>query len=161
MLQKYSRYGILQEFFDYPRKEFYLRELSRMTNLALPSVTNHIRALVDGGLILRQKNGLYPTFKANRDSILFKIYKKTNLMLRLHETGLIDYLNDGLFPNAIILYGSSSKGEDVEESDIDLFIQAKEKKIDVSKYEKLLNRKVHLFFGEIFNNYREPGEYHL
>lgn len=151
MLQEYSRYRILQEFFDYPRKEFYLRGLSRATKIAMPSVTNHMKALVNGGLIIKQKKGLYPTFIANRENDLFKLYKKFNLVQRVNETGLLKAIYDFFVPNAIILYGSASKGEDIEESDIDLFVQAKEKRIDMSKYEKLLKRKIHLFCGENFN----------
>lgn len=151
MLQKYSRYRILEEFFDYPRKEFYIRELSRATKIALPSVTNHLKALVSEGLVTKQKEGLYPNFIADRENDLFKLYKKFNLMHRIHETGLLKEIYDFFVPNAIILYGSASKGEDIEESDVDFFIQAKEKKIDVSKYEKLLKRKIHLFCEENFN----------
>ena len=54
-------------------------------------------------------------------------------------------------PDVIILFGSASKGEDIEESDLDLFIQAPEKKLSLEKYEKLLNRGITLFFEENFS----------
>ena len=54
-------------------------------------------------------------------------------------------------PKKIILFGSSSIGEDIETSDIDIFIQAKEKKLNILKYEKLLNRSITLFFEENFS----------
>lgn len=49
------------------------------------------------------------------------------------------------------MFGSASKGDDLEESDIDLFVQAPEKKIKLAKYEKLLKRKISLFFEENFS----------
>ncbi len=151
MIQKYSRYRILQEFFDFPLKNFQMRELSRRTHITQPSMINHLKALLNEELIIKEKKGIYPTFRANRDNELFKIYKKMDLFLRMHQAGLIDYIYDSCLPNTIILFGSASKGEDIEESDIDLFIQAKEKRLNLEKYEKLLNRRISLFFKEDFS----------
>lgn len=151
MIQKYSRYRILQEFFDFPRKNFQMRELSRRTKIAQPSIINHLKALVSEEFIIKEKKGTYPTFRANRDSELFRVYKKLNLLLRIHQSGLLDYVYDSCVPNAVILFGSASKGEDIEGSDIDLFVQAKEKKLNLTKYEELFNRKIALFFEENFS----------
>lgn len=151
MLQNYSRYKILQEFFDFPTKNFQIRELSRRVKIAQPSVMNHLKFLVLNNLIIKDKKGLYPTYKANLDNELFKVYKKLNLILRVHQTGLVNHIYDSCLPSAIILFGSASKGEDLEESDIDLFIQAKEKRLDLIKYERLLNRRITLFFEENFS----------
>lgn len=151
MLQKYSRYRILQEFFDFPSKNFQMRELSRRTKISQPSVINHLRALVKEKLVVKEKKGIYPTFRANRDDILFRVYKKWNLILRIYQSNLLNHIHDSCLPDVIILFGSASKGEDIEESDIDLFIQAPEKRLDLTKYEKLLNRKIALFFEENFS----------
>lgn len=150
MLQKYSKYRILQEFFDFPRKDFQMREVSRRVRLAQPSVINHLKSLTKEKLIIKEKKGTYPTFKANRDSEIFRVYKKLNLIFRLYQYGLISYIYDSCLPNVIILFGSASKGEDIEESDIDLFVQSPEKKLNILRYEKLLNRKITLFFEENF-----------
>lgn len=151
MLQKYSRYKILQEFFDSPRKDFQMRELSRRTKIAQPSVINHLKALAKEKLIVKEKKGIYPAFKADRDNELFRLYKKLDIIQRIYSSGLINYIYDSCMPNAIILFGSAAKGEDIEESDIDLFVQAKEKKLVLSKYEKTLNRSIVLFFEENFS----------
>jgi predicted nucleotidyltransferase/DNA-binding transcriptional ArsR family regulator len=151
MIEKYSRYRILQEFFDFPRKNFQMREISRNTRISQPSVINHLKVLILENLIIKEKKGIYPTYKANRENELFKTYKKMDFILRIHKIGLVNYINDSCLPNAIILFGSTSKGEDIEESDIDLFIQSPEKKLKLEKYEKSLNRKISLFFEENFS----------
>ena len=151
MLQKYSRYRILQEFFDFPLKDFQMREISRRTGIAQTSVTNHLKSLVSQGFIIKQKKGIYPSFKANRDNELFKLYRKSNIVQRIQEIGLLDYLWDNTSPDAIILFGSASKGDDIESSDIDLFVQAKEKKMSLKEYKKKLNREISLFFEEDFS----------
>lgn len=151
MLQKYSEYRILQEFFDFPRQNFQMREISRRTKISQPSVVNHLKSLLKEGFILKEKKGIYPAYKANRENELFRVYKKSNLLNRLYETRLRDYIYDSCMPDAIILFGSASRGEDIEESDIDLFIQSPQKNLNLSKYERTLNRNINLFFEEKFS----------
>lgn len=146
MLQNYSRYKILQEFFDFPRKNFQMRELSRRVKLAQVSVINHLNALVKEELILKEKKGLYPTFRANGENNEFKILKKQNLIWRIYKSRLIEHMDEKIKPNCIVLFGSTSRGEDTEESDMDLFIQADEIKLNLQKYEKILKRKINLLF---------------
>jgi predicted nucleotidyltransferase len=128
-----------------------MRELSRNTNIAQPSVINHLKSLMKDKLVLKEKSGIYPSYKANRDFEQFKTYKKTDLINKLDESGLIDDIYSSCLPDVIILFGSASKGEDIEESDIDLFVLAPKKKLELSKYEKKLNRKISLFFEESFS----------
>ncbi|MBI2135750.1 nucleotidyltransferase domain-containing protein [Candidatus Woesearchaeota archaeon] len=146
MLQNYSRYRILQEFFDFPRKNFQMRELSRRVKLAQVSVINHLNALLKEGLIIKEDAGIYPSFRANRENDAFKLLKKQNLTLRIYESKLIEYLDDKIKPNCIVLFGSCARGDDTEGSDIDLFIHADEAKLELEKYEKILKRKINLLF---------------
>ena len=141
----------MQEFFKFPRKKFYIRELVRITGIAQPSVINHLKELEKEKLIIKDKTGLYPIHIANRDGEMFKLYKRNDLILNIHQNGLLDYIYDSCLPAVIILFGSASKGEDIEESDIDIFIQSQKKKLALGKYEKILNRKISLFFEEKFN----------
>jgi len=148
MLQNYSRYRILQEFFDFPRKSFQMREISRRVKLAQPSVVNHLKVLQKDGLIVKVEGGIYPAFKANRENEDFKLLKEQNLVWRIHRCKLISLLDEKLKPNCIVLFGSASRGEDTETSDIDMFVQAEEGggELDLKKCEKMLNRKLKLFF---------------
>jgi predicted nucleotidyltransferase len=146
MLQKYSRYRILQEFFDFPRKSFQMREISRRVKLAQPSVVNHLKVLQKDGLIVKVEGGIYPAFKANRENEDFKLLKEQNLVWRIHRCKLISLLDEKLKPNCIVLFGSASRGEDTETSDIDIFVQAEEEELGLERYEKMLNRKLKLFF---------------
>ena len=61
---------------------------------------------------------------------------------------MTNFLWDELSPKAIILYGSFAKGESLEESDIDLFVIGKERKIKLEEFEKKLGRKIHLMFDD-------------
>ena len=136
----------MQQFFDFPRKAFLIRELSRNTKLSVPSVRLHVKALLAEGLIVKDKNGLYPSFRAVRESPLFKLLKAQNVVLMLYQSGVLSVVEKTAYPSCIVLFGSASRGDDTEESDIDFFVQAKRIKLDLSKFEKALNRKINVLY---------------
>lgn len=154
MLQNYNKWKVLEVFFDEPLAEggHQLREISRKVKLAPLSVKNYLMELKSEGLILEKKNRIqgHPTYWANRENELFLLYKKTNTILKLKESGLLDYLYDSCLPQVILLFGSAARGEDTEQSDIDLFLQASPVKLNLTKYEKILKREINLFFEEDF-----------
>ena len=125
-----------------------MRELSRITRIAPPSTANHLKALLKEGFVVKDKKGLYPIFKANRESERYKLYKKANIMLRIADCGLLQYLYDICLPDVIILFGSCSKGEDIENSDIDIYLQCGKKNLDLSGYESALSRKISVFYSK-------------
>ncbi len=146
MLQNYSRYRLLQDFFDFPRKRFQMRELSRRVKLAQVSVISHLKALVKEELIIKEKEGLYPSYRAHREAEHFKLLKKQNMQWRIYQSGLVEYLDQKLKPTCMVLFGSAARGEDTEESDLDLFVQAEERSLNLEKYEVVIRRKINILF---------------
>ncbi|MBI2507662.1 nucleotidyltransferase domain-containing protein [Candidatus Woesearchaeota archaeon] len=72
---------------------------------------------------------------------------------QIYETGLADFLEKEFAGAAIILFGSYSRGEDTINSDIDFaVIGRKDKIIDTTNYEKLLERKININFYISFKN---------
>jgi predicted nucleotidyltransferase len=154
MLQKYNRDKVLEVFFDNPIPEggLSLREISRNSGVPLPSVKNYLEELESEKLVLKKKNRLgNPIYYANRDEEYFLFLKKMNNIKNIHESGVVDYIYYDCGPEAIILFGSASRGEDILESDIDLFVLSKEKMLNLEKFEKKLNRKINVFFKEGLN----------
>ncbi|MFH1249221.1 MAG: nucleotidyltransferase domain-containing protein [archaeon] len=148
MLDKYNRYKLLKLFLDSPTDSFRLREIARLTKISPPSAMNYLKEFENGGLIKKQIKREIPFYTAMRDSSNFVLYQKISIIFELNNGGLIDYLWDKLSPQAIVLYGSFAKGESIENSDIDLFILGKEKKVEIIEFEKKLNKKAHLLFKE-------------
>ena len=156
MLQKDNRYKILRMFFDDPAPKgigFQLREISRKVAVAPPSVKRYLNELEKEQLIIKAKHRIhgYPVYYANRDNEEFKFLKRIDMVIKIKESGLTDYLSENCMPDVIILFGSASKGEDLKESDIDLFVLSSKEKIDLSQFEKKLNRKINIFFSNSFN----------
>jgi predicted nucleotidyltransferase len=147
MLQKCSIWKVAEVFFIEPTQVHYIKEISRKINLAHTSVKNHIKTLLDEGLIEETAKEIFKGYKARRDNPEFIFYKKMSNQLILKSSKLLDSLKEH-YPKSIILFGSYDKGEDIETSDIDLFINSKKFKIDVKKYEKDLKRRIHVVFKE-------------
>ena len=146
MLEKYNRYKLLKLFLDAPTESFRLREIARLTKISPPSVMIYLKEFEKEVLIKKQIKREIPLYNAIRDNSNFVMYKKISIFFELNHSGVIDYLWDKLSPEAIVLYGSFSRGESIENSDIDLFILGKESKLKLYEFEKELNRKIHLLF---------------
>nr|MBI4156175.1 nucleotidyltransferase domain-containing protein [Candidatus Woesearchaeota archaeon] len=157
MLQKSSIFRTLEVFFINPTKKQYLIEISRNIGLAHTSVKKNLDKILKLGLISesieRKGTRKFPTYKANLDNKLFKKYKNIYNITSLLESNLIEFIEEKLAPKSIVVFGSYSRGEDTENSDIDLFVECKEEKLDIAKFEKKLNRKIELHFNKDFNSY--------
>lgn len=159
MLQECSILRVAKVFFDEPTKPHYLMEISRKCKIAHTSVIGNLIILRKESIIKRhvEKKGQreFPYFTAHLESEKYKAGKQLSNLLFLGSSGLIERLRDATFPKAIILFGSYSRGEDTEESDIDLFVEAKKVSIDLGPYEKILKRRIQLHFKEKFRDLPE------
>lgn len=147
ILQKCSLWSVAEVFFSEPFKIHHIKEISNKISLAHTSVKNHINTLLKEGLIEEDKTGVFKGYKSRRDNPQFIFCKKVSNLININESNLLEYLKEH-YPKSIILYGSYDKGEDIESSDIDIFIDSKKFKFDLSKYEKFLKRKMHIIFRE-------------
>lgn len=152
MLEKYNRYKILKVFLDSSTEEFGLREISRIAKIAPASTINYLKEFEKNELVRKLNKKGKPVYRAERDNENFIFYKKLSVLYELHNSGLIDYLWQKLAPKSLILYGSSAKGESVEESDLDIFVVGKEKKINLEEFEKKINKNIHLIFDHDVRN---------
>ena len=155
MLQKDNRYKILRIFFEDPLPEgigFQLREISRKVAVAPPSVKKYLNELEKENLIIKAKHRIYgyPIYHANRDNENFKFFKKLDIIMQIKESGLLDFVSESCMPDAIILFGSASRGEDIKESDIDLFVLSDKERLTLEKFEKKMNRNFNIFFSANF-----------
>ncbi len=144
MIEKSTNERILGIFFDNPSKEFHLRELSRLSKLSLPTVISATETLSREKLVIKTKGKVLTKIVGNRENIAFVRYKRVYNLERLYTSGIVDYLSSAYNnPRLIIMFGSYSRGEDIEGSDIDIAIITNKKlNIDFSEYEKILKRGV-------------------
>ena len=153
-----NKHKVLSVFFDnlYPEGGLGLREISNKINLAPTSVKNYLEELIKENLVVQKKHRYlnqpkyYPSLSDE-----FKFLKTQHILSLIKKTKLDKYIYESCFPNCIILFGSASIGEDSVGSDVDLFVQSPRKKLELKKFEKVLNRKINVFFQESFENLSE------
>lgn len=134
---------LLGLFFQNPTTEFAYREIERKTGISIATVSKYIASLVKEGLVKTRRSANAILAKANLENQLFTKLKRSYNLEVVYSSGLVQYLIDALRPDAIILFGSFSKGEDDEKSDIDIaVIHGRETEPDTRQFEKALSRKI-------------------
>ncbi len=146
-----NKLKIMKIFFEEPSKNFQIREISRLSKIAVTSVKKYLNELLDESFIIKDKNTLYPSYVSNQQNTMFRVYKQFYVIIKIHESGLLEYLTDIFHPRCIILFGSMAKGEYNKSSDIDLFVQSDEKKVNLIKFEKILKHNINIICEENIN----------
>jgi predicted nucleotidyltransferase len=160
MLQNSSILKIGEIFFNEPTKFHYLIEISKKSKIAHTSTKKYLTTLKKEGIIKEKidKRGkrIFPSYIANLDDSAYRMNKKLHNLSKIYYSGIVASLKEKIMPKSIILFGSYNRGEDIESSDIDIFVEAKKQDINLQQFEKKLKRKIELHFNENFNNY--PNE---
>jgi len=132
-------------FYENPTKEFHIREIARLLGISKTAVSYHVKEMIRQGLVIVKK-GVFKGFMANESSSAYRFKKMIYALEKIHESGLIEFLEAQTTPKAIVLFGSFAKAEFDKSSDIDLFIQAQKQPVSLDKYEKALKHKISLLF---------------
>ncbi len=151
-LLKNNTYHVLELFIQFPSKDYSIRGIARELHLSHATILKYVADLEKLNLIKKKETTLYPTYYANTESTNYKFYKENWLIFQITESKVIDYIQNEIYPSSIILFGSGAKGTFTEQSDIDIFVEAKQANIDITKYEKKLNKKINLLFESNINN---------
>ncbi len=139
---------ILKYFFNEPNREFHLREISKISKISPTTTSNYLNRLSKEGLIGKRTERNLVLYRANIENAIFREIKRHYNIIYIIKSELVEHINEELnFPEAIILFGSFAKAENIKgESDVDLFILSESKKqLDLKKYEKYLNAEIQTF----------------
>jgi len=118
-----TRRAILSLLFGHPDESYYLREIVRATGFGLGSVQRELAQLAGAGIIRRSDSGHQVYFRANSDSPVFKELKS----LITKTAGAAETIRGALLPlrdriSIAFIYGSVARGEETQQSDIDVLI---------------------------------------
>jgi predicted nucleotidyltransferase len=150
MLIQSNTQKILEIIFKFPTTGFTIRELARLTKLSPPTVSTIIKILEKKQLVEIKKEKIQYKVFGNLESDYYKDIKKIYNIFSL--IALKNFLIREFNPNLIIVFGGYSRGEDIENSDIDIFVETSLKKeLKLEEFEKRLNRKIHLIVDELKN----------
>lgn len=148
---------ILEHFLSHPTESIHLRELARRTGFSPAGASKAAKRLVSRGLVLESKTKVVTNYRANRDNPLWIALKRAYNLFSLYDSGLVEALRKTYEePEAIVLFGSYSRGEDTERSDIDIaVITTLEKPFSRKSFEKTLARPINLIEVNLSNAKKE------
>src|SRR3989338_9491171 len=148
MRQLYKKMDLIKYFLNEPEKEFHVRELAKLVKKSPTTVSKYLKQLEKENILLSEERLNHLFFKANTEHDSFKDKKLFYNLQRIRQSGLIEYICQMYNPEAIILFGSFAKAENIGRSDIDLLVITPAKKeVNIEKYEKTLNHKIQLFLN--------------
>jgi len=136
--------------------------IARILGVSPPAIMKALPRLEEKDLIKTSKDKTSGRWliELNRDNPLVVQLKRADNLKLVYETGLADFLRVNFAGGTIVLFGSYSLGEDTVTSDIDMaVIGRKSKRVDLEKFEKMLERKINInffpSFNEVHKNLRE------
>lgn len=130
------------------------RQISLLINVTQPAVMKALPLLEELNFIKISKDKDTKRWSISLHTENQKVMqlKRIDNLKFIYESSLVDYLEEKFAGASIILFGSYSRGEDTINSDIDIaIIGRKEKRIDLSMFEKEFERKVNINFYESFS----------
>ena len=140
----------LKPFFKDNYRRINVREYARIVNISAPSASKLLSNFYKEGLLKKEYEKNYIYYFAKKESKLFVDLSRIFWFLQIENSGLIEYLQKELINQTIILYGSFSKAEVTQNSDIDLAIFTISKKnLYLENFERKLQRRIQVF---IFKN---------
>ncbi len=120
---------ILWFLIQHPGKEYLEKEIQKSTKISKAGVNFAMKNLWKKKLTLRQKRGKIAFYSVNYSHPVIKQLKVLKKILEV--TPILEKLKPESMK--IILYGSCSRGEDTEQSDMDLFIVTNSSKEEILK----------------------------
>ena len=145
-----SIFRVAELIFNFPNKTFHIRMLEKETGFSTTAVIDATEELKTYEIVKIEETPLTTNVKANLESEAYSFYKLVFNLYRLKRYGFVDKLIE-IFnnPEAIVLFGSFAKGEDIEESDIDILVISSNTDKDYSEetldtFKKELNRKMNI-----------------
>jgi len=137
---------IMDEFLEQPANSFQIRKLARDLGISKTAVSYHMDKLVKQGMVLKEKGGVFPAYRANQAGEVYRFEKREAALRKIIRSGLLDYLEEECQPRCIVLFGSFAKAEYDSKSDIDLFLQAGERVLKLTRFEKRLKHRINVLF---------------
>ena len=114
---------IIKLLADYPEREFYGQEIAQKLKCSKASASGILKSLSDKGIVFKKVKGHMKFYQINPKNPEFKRFRINSVLEKLNP--ILQKLRK--FSQKIILFGSTSRGEQTFDSDIDLFILSADK----------------------------------
>jgi predicted nucleotidyltransferase len=149
---------ILKLFLLQPTKHWHFKEISKIIDISDNKLSKWLNKLKNDKLIIKiKKKGKMPHYIANYDSPHYKNTKKLFALNVFYQSGLLDYLSSSEGIKSAIIFGSFSRSDWHNESDIDIFVYGDDKNLNLGKFQKKLNHEIQLFSAKNSSDLKKFG----
>ena len=108
-------------FFSFPNKEMSLNDLSEELKISKTTANRIVKDLIEEGFLKVEILGRIWRISCNKSHIYNYSKKISYNLMMIYESGVLEEVHKIIkSPRAIILFGSYRKGDDNQDSDIDL-----------------------------------------
>ncbi len=137
---------ILELFFEYPSNYWHFEEILKKTGLSRDKANKWLKRMMNEGIVKRVKEkGKMPYYIGDYENPSYKNRKRLYALTQFYESGFLDHLQTLKEAKTVILFGSMTRSDWYNESDIDLFIYGKCDDLDLYRFQSKLKRDIQLF----------------
>lgn len=146
----------LKPFFEDCYRRINIREYAKIMKISPPTSSKLLNYYYKEGILKMEVYKNYLFFYANNKSKEFVVLSRMYWQNKLNP--FLDYFEKKFVNPTIILFGSLSKTETKEDSDVDLAIFAYKRDLNLKQFEKKIGRKIQIFW---FKNIENIGDKEL
>jgi predicted nucleotidyltransferase len=142
---------VIELIFERPSYHFHLRELARLVKVHPNSIKTAALELKKEGIVRFEKKKHLSEIFADSENKNFAKNKRKHNFMAIYDSGIVESIAELLNPESISIIGSYSRGEDIENSDIDIVVikpKGSAKAVSLEKFEDKLKRKIHLIVSD-------------
>jgi len=155
-------FNSLEPFFNDCYRRINVREYARIMNISPPTASSLLNSYNKQNILKIEKDKGYHLYSANQNSWIFIDLSRMYWKKILEKIKFLEQLEKDFKLSTIILFGSTSKGEITNKSDLDIAIfTPSNPKIDYSIFENKLKRKIQIFRFNSKNQRSRQAEYFI
>ena len=148
---------MLELFFNSPTKQWRFKDILKTAKITRSKADKWLKLFCKENLIKRVKErNKMPYYIGNYDCPEYKSKKRVFALDMIYKSGLLSHLYSLEKAKAVILFGSLSRSDWYENSDVDLFIYGDSEGLKIANYELKLHRDIQVFICE---NNKELAKY--
>lgn len=121
--------GVLNFFLDHPGREFIEKEVQKAVGISKSGTNYALRELASAKFLFIYKKGNVHFYSLNYKSPAVKQLKVLKTIIYIQP--ILEKLER--LSSKVILFGSSARGEDVADSDVDLFVISNNKREEIER----------------------------
>ena len=143
-----STFEVAKLIFSNPNETHHIRGIEKEVKLSTTAILSAVEELAKYQIVIVEDTPLTKNVRANLNSESYRIYKMIFNLYLIKNHSFIDSLIKGYnSPEAIVIFGSYARGEDIKTSDVDILIITSNEPDErlqrtVASFEKEISRKV-------------------